>query len=151
MKGISVLIAFVLVIVISIAAVTIALNIGNPAIDKSKEILVLNEGKSNIKVIDNAINQVLQEGDGSSRKITVGVTGGSYTISKNRVEFAMDTNAQIIASGVSGMEDGIYVEVTDGKIRGYVEYNFDFVGTTEFGKGLNTLLISNEGGSIKVT
>ena len=55
MKGVSVLVAAVLVIAISIAAVTIALNVGNPAIERSKEILVYNEGKENILIIDNAI------------------------------------------------------------------------------------------------
>lgn len=150
MKGLSTLVAFVLVIVISISALIIALNIGNPAIEKSKEILILNEGKGNLKVLDNTINQVLQEGDGSSRRITLSVTGGTYNIENRTIEFIMDTKQQIVAPGVNGLEDGVFIEASEGKIRAYILYNFDFVGSARFERGLNNMLITNQVGKIKI-
>lgn len=151
MKGVSVLIAFVMVIAISTAAVAIALSIGNPAIEKSKEIIVLNEGKANLKIIDSKINEVLQEGDGSSRKVTLNVNGGLYNIEKNRVTFTMETQQQIIDDGVSGFRDGVYIEATPGKILVYLEYVEDFIGTKLFGNGFNDVVITNQNGQVKIS
>ncbi|MBU3896682.1 MAG: hypothetical protein KJ697_01990 [Nanoarchaeota archaeon] len=160
MKGVSVLIAFVLVIVISVAALTIALNIGNPTIEKSKEIIILNEGKSNLKIIDSTINQVLQEGDGSSRRLSISVSGGTYNIKNNRLEFVMDTKYQIVSETFSNetvtdvpykvIEDGLTVEATAGKILVYIEYKFDFVNTARLERGTNSILISNKDGDIQI-
>jgi len=150
MKGVSVLVAFVLVIAIATAAVAVALSIGNPAIEKSKEIIILNEGKANLKILDSKINEVLQEGDGSSRKVTLSVNGGLYNIEKNRINFTMDTQQQIIADGVSGYRDGVYIEVTSGKILVYLDYAKDFIGTKSFGSGLNDVIITNQNGQIKI-
>ncbi len=151
MKGVSVLVAYVLVIVISVSAIALALNIGNPAIERSQEILILNEGKENLKIIDNAIDQVMAEGDGSSRELSVGVGGGRYIVEGNTITFEMTTNQQIIAPGVSGSEDDIYIEASEMMITAQITYPFDFVGEKEFGKGLNNLVIANQAGQIKIT
>jgi len=155
MKGVDTLVAFILVIVISVAALTIALNIGNPTIERSKEILILNEGKSNLKIIDSTIGQVLQEGDGSSRRLSITVTGGTYYISSSSIEFKMDTKYQIVNETLNGLpyyvvEDGISVEASRGKIYLYVDYLFNFVNNARFERGANSILISNKAGSIQI-
>ncbi len=150
MKGISSIIAAVMIIAISVSAVAIALSVGSPAIEKSKEILILNQGKENLKVIDETINQVLQEGDGSSRKIGLTVTGGSYSISGNTVRFTMETKQQIIASGIAGSDDIVFVEASDGMINAYIDYPFDFVGEKTIEKGVHDLVIANRNGQIEI-
>ena len=151
MKGVSVLVAAVLVIAISIAAITIALNVGNPAIAKSKEVLLFNEGKENLLIIDNAINQVLQEGDGSSRKISLQVADGKYTIGNGYIEFVMDTPNQIIGEDVSRTEDILEIEEYEGEIYVWVDYDFDFVEEKILYSGTHQLIISNQGGDIAVS
>lgn len=151
MKGISPLIAAVLVIAISISAIAVALNIGNPSIERSKEILILDEGKSNLRLIDSSINQVLQEGDGSSRKITLKVTSGTYRIYDNMIEFEMQTNQQIVGSGVVVEEDILSITASTNKITASVSYNFNFIGEKRFGQGTHMLIISNSGGDIEIS
>lgn len=151
MKGISPLIAAVLIIAISVSAIAVALSIGNPSIQRSKEILILNEGKDNLKLIDNAVNEVLEEGNGSSRKLTVHVTGGKYTISGNIAEFEMDTSEQVVGVGIERSEDVVYVEGSKNKIRVYTEYEFDFIGEKTFGQGTYMLVIANDDGDIVIS
>jgi hypothetical protein len=139
-----------MIIAISVAAITLALSIGNPSIEKSKEILLLDQGKANLKVIDSAINQVQQEGSGSSREITLNVMGGNYYIGGKNVTFTMETNQQIISSGVARYEDSIYVEAFEGKIVAHIEYAFEFSGEKILEKGTHSLVISNQNGKIKI-
>jgi len=151
MKGISVIVASVLLIAISIAAITLALNIGNPSIERSKEILILNQGKENLLLIDSAIDQVMKEGDGSSRKLTLQVTGGKYTVTDNYIEFEMDTLQQIVGEGVEGSEGDMYIIGEKNKIYAYLEYDFIFIGEKIILKGTHQLVISNQGGNIEIS
>jgi len=66
MKGVSVIIAAVIVIIISITAMFLALQIGTPGTDRAKEILLMQEGKNTLISIDNAVKSVSEEGQGST-------------------------------------------------------------------------------------
>lgn len=123
MKGVSPLVGFVLIIAISVSAITIAMNIGMPAIERSKEIILYEEGKDNLKIIDAAINQVLQEGDGSARIVRLKGTG-DYFVNGNNVEFVMETKQGIIAPDIEKEEDGLLIKTVGNQITVYLEYDF---------------------------
>jgi len=151
MKGISPLIGFVLIIAISVAAIGIAMNIGTPAIERSKEIIIYEEGKTNLKLIDGAINEILQEGDGSSRKINLKITDGKYIVNNRKVEFIMTTNRGIVAPDIVKEEDGLTVETVGNEITVYIEYDFDFVDDKEIIKGTEQIIISNQDDRVSIS
>ncbi|MFH0928738.1 MAG: hypothetical protein V1818_00070 [Candidatus Aenigmatarchaeota archaeon] len=148
MKGVSVIIASTLIIVISITVVYMALQMGSPAIDRSNEILTMDNSKKTLVRIDNAVKTVLGEGEGSARSLSVSVSGGSYKIDTeaDNVVFTMETFSQIVAAGVSKMEDGINVTAEPGRI--YLTLNlddFNVTGGGEFGDGSYNMIIRNDG------
>jgi len=148
MKGISPLVGFVLVIAISVSAIAIAMNVGNPAIERSQEILIYNEGINNLKLIDSAINEVMQEGDGSSRKVNLKVTDGIYNVYSGEISFTMTTNQGIVADGVEKEEDGVNIEADNGEILMYIDYSFSINGDNEYYSGSHEVFVINENGKI---
>ena len=147
MKGVSVIIASAVVIVISVTAAFLALQYGTPAIDRTKEIMLLQEGKDSLISIDNSIMSVVEEGEGSTRNLRIVSSGGIYSIDEEneRITFTMDTFSQIVGVGVSKMENGINVTGEAGTISLVLNLNFNITGSGEFGKGSYNLVIRNEG------
>lgn len=148
MKGVDALIASVLIILISITAIFIALQLGNPSVQKAKEILLMQEGKNNLVSIDNVIKNVLVEGEGSTRVLKFSTSGGSYKIDKttNSITFSMESFGQIIAEGSSKIEDGINFTGKTGMVFLNLSYeNIQIIDSDEFGRGHYTLTIRNDG------
>jgi hypothetical protein len=148
MKGADVLIASVLILIISITAIFLALQLGGPSTQRTKEALLMQEGKNTLVAIDNVIKNVLTEGEGSVRVLRFSISGGYYKIdnSTNSVLFSMESRAQIIAEGISKIEDGINFTGTSGIIYLNLSYdNIMVVGEGEFGRGYHTLTIRNNG------
>jgi hypothetical protein len=148
MKGVSVIIAAAIVIVISVGALYFALSLGSPGADRLKEMMLMQEAKSTLVSIDNAVKSVSEEGQGSTRSLKITVTGGYYSIDTNEeaVVFSMDSFSQIIGIGVSRTEDGINMRGEPGKIHLNITYdNFNITGGVEFGKGTYNLIIRNDG------
>jgi hypothetical protein len=148
MKGVDALIASVLIIIISITAIFLALQLGGPSTQKTEEILLMQEGKNTLVSIDNAVKNVLSEGEGSTRVLRFSVTGGYYKVDNatNSVTFSMESRAQIIAEGVSKIEDGINFTGKGGMV--YLNLSYDSImvtGEGEFGRGYHTLTIRNNG------
>ena len=75
-KGISTLVSFVMVAVISIIAVSVVLSIGLPAIDRAKDAALISEAKNIMQSIDSTARQVLFEGSGAQRVFSISSTGG---------------------------------------------------------------------------
>ncbi len=148
MKGVSVIIASAIIIVISISIIFLVLQLGSPATQRTKEILLMQEGKNTLISIDNTIRSVSEEGQGSTRILKISVTDGYYSIDADEeaVIFSMDSFSQIIEIGISKIEDGINMRGEPGKIYLNLTYNnFNITNGGEFGKGLYTLIIRNEG------
>ncbi|MEM3609613.1 MAG: hypothetical protein QW076_01745, partial [Candidatus Anstonellales archaeon] len=148
MKGVDTLIASVLILIIFISAVFITLQLSEPSIQKSKEILLMQEGKSNLINIENAVKEVLAEGEGSVRVLKFSTSGGYYKIdnSSNSIVFSMDSFSQIIAEGVSKIENNINITSKTGKIYLNLSYeNIEIIGWGEFGRGYHSLIIRNNG------
>ena len=109
MKGVDALIATVFIIMISIVGIAIVLESSQPSVGRTQEIGLLKEGKSILTQIDNAVRDVAQEGEGSTRVLRLSVSDGSYfiDIDKNAVIFSMDSRSQIIGTGISKTEENV--------------------------------------------
>jgi hypothetical protein len=147
MKGVSVIIASALIIVISVTAAFLALQYGTPALDRTKEIILMQEAKETLVIIDNAVTSVIEEGQGSTRNLRVTVSNGYYLIDTENEEvvFTMDTFAQIVGENVSKIENGINVTGRPGKVYLYLPFSFNITGGGEFGRGSYNMIIRNEG------
>jgi len=148
MKGVDALIASVLILIISVTAIFLALQLGTPSTQRAKEILLMQEGKNNLVAIDDAVKNVLTEGEGSVRVLRLSISGGNYKIDNttNSVLFSMESRSQIIAEGVSKTEDGINFTGTAGIIYLKLSYeNIQITNEEELGTGHRTLTIRNNG------
>lgn len=148
MKGVDALIASVLIILISVTAIFIALQLGNPSTEKAKEILLMQEGKNNLMTIDNAVKNVLAEGEGSTRALRLTISGGYYTIDNitNSVLFSMESRTQIVGEGISKIEDGINIIGATRMIYLRLQYNnIQIKGKGEVGRGTRTITVRNDG------
>jgi hypothetical protein len=148
MKGVDALIASVLIIAISITAIFIALQLGNPSTERVKEILLMQEGKNNLITIDNSVKNILAEGEGSTRALRLSISGGYYTIDNttNSVLFSMESRAQIVGEGVSKIENGINITGAAGMVHLSLQYNsIQVTGRGEIGRGTRTITIRNDG------
>lgn len=149
MKGIDTLIASAVIIIISISAVFLALELSKPSTERSQEILLMQEGENTLSSIDNAVRTVLSEGEGSVRVLKFSITGGNYKIDNqtDAVTFSMDSKAQIVAFGVSKTENGI--NIIGGSAMVYLNLSYenfiDVKGNEEFGRGYHSLTIRNDG------
>src|SRR3972149_9700429 len=148
MKGGESLIAAVLLIAITLAAIVIAFQLSNPGIDRTKENLIFQEGKSNLVLIDSSVKEVVLEGNGSSRLVSFHTTEGSYQIfpQNDSIYFSMESKAQIFGVGVSKIEDEINVTGYPNKVVMFVNYtNIDIQGGAILGKGNRDLMIKSFG------
>lgn len=136
-KGISPLIATVLVILLAFLAITIVLLIGIPAIERAKEAAVINEAMENMKAIGNTIKEVASEGLGSLRSLQIKITDGEYKVNEkaNSVDFTYSIKSGIIQSGTFIKEDS--VTLSCGANAKASEYDLD-------GDGSNDLVLENE-------
>jgi hypothetical protein len=148
MKGVSELVSYVLIIIISITAIGIVMAYGIPETERGNEILLLQEGKSSLNKIDSSIKDVSYQGEGSSINLKLTITGGSYKIDEDNEEimFKMESKSQIVGVGVVTYENNMNITGKQGEIEVLLKYdNIDIVDGIEFDKGLRNLLIKNDG------
>jgi len=136
-KGISPMIATVLVILLIFVAVGIVLLIGIPAIERAKESAVLNEAMQNMKAIGNTIKEVASEGIGSLRSLQMKLTDGEYKVNEkaNSVDFTYFIKSGIIQLGTFIKEDSVILSC--GANAKASEYDLDADGS-------NDLVLENE-------
>jgi|GEM_PF-6756978 hypothetical protein len=79
-KGISTLISFVLLLLISIVAIYLVLNIIKPTVEMVFESAAMNEADQNMQLLDNLIREVASEGTGSLRSVLIKVSDGDYRL-----------------------------------------------------------------------
>ena len=148
MKGVSPIVGAVLIIAITISAIFLAFNMGGPAVDRAKEVLVMQEGKSILLDIKNSVNSVLTEGNMSTRLLEFRIIDGNLKIDEDNdaVTFSMNTLAQIIGVGISKIEDGVNITGSTGLIQLNLTFdNVDVICSLDMGKGTLKLTIRNEG------
>jgi hypothetical protein len=79
-KGISTIISFVLLLLISIVAIYLVLNIIKPTLERVFESAAINEADQNMQLLDNLVREVASEGTGSMRSVLLKVSDGDYRI-----------------------------------------------------------------------
>ncbi len=116
MKGVSAVIGTVLVVVLSVAAVSTILLVGVPAIDRAKDSGVVNEAYQNMQVIDNLIRTVASEGSGSLRVAEIKVSSGTYrTISASgSFEYDFDLTSNLFSRGTYKREGNLQTIIGGG-------------------------------------
>ncbi|HLC51132.1 MAG TPA: hypothetical protein VJH90_02030 [archaeon] len=147
MKGVDALIATVLILAISIAAIALALQLGKPGLDRNQEILIFQEAKANLIAFDAAIKEVVSQGNGSTRVVDTSVTGGEYSIDSTaeNIVFAMQSKAQIVGEGISNIESGVNVTGYLEEVRLRADYAYNILESSKFGAGKRRIVIRNEG------
>ena len=144
MKGVEAFVAYILIIAMSLAAIAIVFQAGNPAIEKNKEIQIFNDGKNNLRIIDNAVNDVVIQGEGSTRSLTISSSGGSYLIDEinDKIIFSMDSQQQVFGPNITKIEDGINITAQESMIIMTITYqNINITGVGSFGKGNFNVLV----------
>jgi hypothetical protein len=148
MKGVDPLIGAILVIAISISAIIIIYQYANPLIERFRENFVYQEGLENLNLIGSSIREVSIQGNGSSKLLTIKISGGNYVVdnSSEKITFTMDSKSQIIGNGVSRMEDNINVTGYQNRIIMFSNYsNVDLISGSSFVSGTHTVNIKNIG------
>ncbi|MEM5766044.1 MAG: LamG-like jellyroll fold domain-containing protein [Candidatus Aenigmatarchaeota archaeon] len=79
-KGISPIVSTVLLILITVSAVYIVMNVAKPTVERAYEFGVINEAEQNMRLLDNLIREVASEGTGSLRSVVLKVSDGNYRI-----------------------------------------------------------------------
>lgn len=131
MKGANQLISTVIIFLITITAIGIALLVGNPVIDRSKESAKVNEAVENMKILDNLIKEVASEGKGSFRTVQLRVSGGEYKINQktNTIEFTDTIKSGLLTSGTFVKDGNVFIAAgTNAKTS---TYDLDLDGTTD--------------------
>ena len=100
-KGISPFIAFVLVVVISIASTMLVLRFWGNSMEKVQGYAMVNEAKGVMSSIGSAVREVSAEGEGSSRLVSMTVSGGEYRASaaQDSVTYVLDGRGELFSAG----------------------------------------------------
>jgi hypothetical protein len=111
LKGISPLISFALTIAIIVTSVTTVWLASRPVLAKSEDAAIIAESKNVMKVIDDAIKDVLYERKGSSRLVSITITGGSYRVNPtdDSFDFELETSDLFVEGTAQQKTGNLYV------------------------------------------
>ena len=144
-KAISPFISAALIILIGITGIFLSLTVLNPAVDKSRDSVVINEALQNLKMIDDTLREVASESQNSKRTISLKVTDGTYKIDQN-VNYINFTYTMKTDLNVTGQKDDINIARSGADLNLFIEYtNLQLQGSDHFTKGDNTLVILHNG------
>lgn len=151
---------------IGIVVLTILLTAGLPVINKLRDKNVIIQSKELMHALDENIREVMKEGPGSQRIVTVNLKKGSLEINNNKVKWTYDRSKIPISEpnpigtpnngGVVAEEGNLAVKTTQGSEKGiyiveiYIDYKDLAIVEREAGSsttlvGLTDLLVRNEG------
>lgn len=132
-KGISPLISYVLIVLITFTVIGIVLLVGVPAIDRAREAASLNEAMQNMRLLDNAVREVASEGLGALRSMIFRISAGDLKVNSksNSIDFTLNTKTGIISPGTI-IEDGNLVLSSGGSAASASQKDFDNDGTVDF-------------------
>ncbi|MEM5834725.1 MAG: hypothetical protein QXQ69_02660 [Candidatus Aenigmatarchaeota archaeon] len=130
LKGISPLVAYVMVIMIVVSGITLVLLIGMPTIEKARESLVINEAWENLRLMSQSIEEVATEGLGSLRTLSIKVTDGEYKINEktNCIDFYYSPKNYRLEPVFLKNENIIFIPGKNAIVR---EYDLDNDGNQE--------------------
>ena len=144
-KAISPYISTALVILVGIVALSLALAVLTPALNKAKDSAIINEAFNNLEIIDSAIREVASEAEDSKRTINLKVTEGTYRVDPVN-DFLNFTYRMKEGLEISGQRGSINITVSGNEITLFIKYtNVDLQGTARFTKGDNSVIIMHNG------
>jgi hypothetical protein len=146
-KAMSQFISMSILIMLSIAAISITLLIIKPTLDKGKDSAVVTEAIQNLQLIDDNIREIASEGEGSRKTISLKVSDGTYRVdpTPNFLNFSYKTDATV-GLGIAGKRGSVNVTSGEKRVELFIQYtNIDLQGTTHFTKGNNKIVIINNG------
>lgn len=91
MNGVSEVISYVIIILISIVSITIAIYFVNPIIEKSLNSIAIEEAINNMRNLENIIKIVLSEAVGSQRVIEIGISRGYLYLRNNSLNYFLES------------------------------------------------------------
>ncbi len=149
-KGISPFIAFILVVAISVASVVIIMRLWGNSLEKFQGYAAVNDAKGVMSSINSAVKEVSVEGEGSSRKLSVSVSGGEYRVSAadDSVIFILDSGEELFPTGLS--EEGDLTMETHGNYTVSLTLDYesmDIVTDERWSGGSYNILVRNNGTS----
>ncbi|MEM5800042.1 MAG: hypothetical protein QXD54_00450 [Candidatus Aenigmatarchaeota archaeon] len=130
LKGVSPLIAYVMVFLIVFSGIVLVLFLGMPIIERARESSVINEAWGNLMLIEKTIEEVASEGIGSLRTISLKISDGEYKVNEktNSIEFYYLPKSYSLES-IFLKEDNILL--ISGKSAVAKEYDLDNDGEDE--------------------
>ncbi|MGC8812234.1 MAG: hypothetical protein ACP5O8_01450 [Candidatus Aenigmatarchaeota archaeon] len=130
LKGVSPLIAYVMVILIVFSGIALVLLLGMPMMERTRESSVINEGLENLKLISEVVEEVATEGIGSLRSVSLKITDGEYKINEktNSIEFYYSPKSYLVEPGFLKEEN---IALISGKNAVAKEYDLDNDGENE--------------------
>jgi len=144
-KAVSTYISSALLILIIITAISVTLTIFKPTLDKAKDTAIINEAFQNLEMLDKVVKEVVSEGEGSRRTISLTVSDGVYSIDPqmNSINFTYKLKSNL---KIGGSRSGINITSTEGRIILFIRYpKIDLQGSAHFPKGINKVLIFHNG------
>lgn len=144
-KALSQFVSAALIIMLSIAAISLILMALNPVIEKAKDSAMVNEAFQNLELIDNTIREVASEGEDSKRTINIKVTDGTYKVdsTNDQMNFTYKLKAEL---NIGGQRGRVNITVNASTVNLFVKYtNVDIRGSDHFTKGDNSVVILHNG------
>lgn len=104
MKGVSPLVAMVLVVAFGFATMAIVLTVVNPLLDRAKDAGIVNEATQNMQLLDSAIKAVASEAKGSKRTVHIKLTEGVLrsNVTNDQVFLEYEPRTRTVLDGFSG-------------------------------------------------
>ena len=146
-KGISPFISLILVVMISISGIVLVLRIGRPLMEKTEDYSVVLEAKDVMNQINSAMKDVSYEGNGSSRKLNVKISRGTYhtSFSDDSITYELNSKHKLF-SDMSKKEGDLYVEFYNDTLKLIVNSTkVDITNNERWSRGNYNIVINNEG------
>ncbi len=146
-KGLSPFISAALIILIGIFVISLVLMAINPTLNKARDTVVVNEAIQNLRLIDQTIREVVSEGEGSKRTVSLSVSNGVYKVDPNSdsMNFSYRTSSAV-PLGIYGAKDNINLTQRGRNMNIFVHYtNIDLRGSGHFPAGDNKVIIIYNG------
>lgn len=150
-KGISPLVATVLVILISAVGVSVVVLVGAPILDRVSDSNTINEAQSNMRILDDLIRQAASESPGIVRTVQISLSGGLLKINteSGTLDYDYSLKSSLLPKGTF-KKDGNLLTIVGGtasasqnstnlKIENEIlEIVFDRTGNNTNFAGINT-------------
>ena len=100
-KGIEPLLAGALYVAITLATITIIVQVGNPLIKNIQDSIAIDQAKEMLANIDRTIREVAAEGKGSTRILPIEFKRGKLVIDEvtNQIVYELNTKVEVVSPG----------------------------------------------------